>query len=262
MSGLTATGLTTLATILAERHKLFHVSASNALLDATQQDHGCTDRSPDGYAQYFWGNREAQSLYWALFDRRAANVSTDQAIDELLLSELAVPRNSLVESLTSSLLAPLNNSAFHILLTAPIAERVRRVSLQLPTIPLAKLTKMVRSKDFRTRAIILRAWEVDLISGSNRPYYDLVLDDSGFVKIFCGFGDREREVFAKVEVCTAFIEMYSLIVGGQAGVEEFNKTAARCRQTLLRFGPIVQAFPSAFLRPEQAMGLVWSHRHG
>ncbi|OGY37181.1 MAG: hypothetical protein A3E37_05735 [Candidatus Andersenbacteria bacterium RIFCSPHIGHO2_12_FULL_46_9] len=262
MSGLTATGLTTLATILAERHRLFYVSASNALLDATQQDHGCADRSPDGYAQYFWGNRKAQSLYWAIFNRRAANVSTDQAIDELLLAELAVPRSSLIESLTSSLLAPLNNSAFHILLIAPIAERVRRVSLQLPMIPLVKLTKMVHSKDFRTRAIILRVWKVDLISESNRPCYDLVLDDSGFMKIFGGFGDREKEVFTKTEVCTAFIEMYSLIVGGQASVEEFNKTAARCRQVLLRFGPIVQVFPSVFLHPEQAMNLTWSHRHG
>ena len=127
-------------------------------------------------------------------------------------------------------------------------------------IPLDKLTKMVRSKDLRTRDIVLRAWKVDLMSRNNRFYYDLVLDDSGFEKIFGNFGDREREVSAKTEVCSAFIDMYSHIVTGCADIEMFNKASVRCCSVLSLFGPIVKSFPRAFLCPEQIMNFAWDNR--
>ena len=261
-SGLTATGLTTISVILAKNLHLFYASASNAILDATQQEHGCAERSPDSYAQYFWSTRKAQSLYWELFDKRAANLSTDQAIDKALLTELDVPRNSLIESLTSSLLVPPGNPAFHIHFRAPLSERVRRVSLQLPMMPLGKLTKMVRSKDWRTRTIVLRAWNVDILEPISRPSYDLVITDSGFSKIFGSIRNRDREVAAKAEVCSAFIEMYSNVVSKTTDVVAFHKAANRCRQALICFGPVVQVFPQSFLHPEQAMRLIWSCRHG
>ena len=160
VSGLTASGKTTLAKGLADELNLEYLSGSSKLKDLLPDK---TFRS--------WESKEG--IQMILF--RLKNTKFDKRLDSGLLRIIRRSDNIVVDSWTMPWLLGSNRNTVKIYVKAPIEVRARRVSIR-DDIPYKSALTAIKKKDDLTANIYRSLYKID-VSYDLAPF-DLVVDSS------------------------------------------------------------------------------------
>lgn len=169
ISGLTASGKTTLAKLLSERYKLEFVSVSDLLC----QTLGIQDMT-----------RKDRLVRWLRTSVESAESKRrpwdDRSTDLLALRQVRGQSagNIVIETQTLPWLAAPDNDFLNILLDAPQETRVRRLQQLLTNITVDEARTIVQAKDLETREALCAAWGIDVGSQGMYAWYDLVVTSS------------------------------------------------------------------------------------
>lgn len=180
LSGLTSCGKTSYAKKLASHFWMTRKSASEILLNLSQEL---------WYQKYeYW---EDKHHYWLkekanlLNKMRILRPELDQIVDERVLKILTLTKWNIIETLTAPVLLKNNSSnILKIYFDVSLETRAKRAYISSDTISLNELEDKVYEKDVISRDIIKKLWWFDIFD-KNLIYdhHDIVIDNSEFSEI-------------------------------------------------------------------------------
>lgn len=216
ISGLTASGKTTVATHLATVYRCVRLVTSDALLRALRLE---SVKKEERLRAWLAGPGPAPG-------RIARHPLTDRFVDLAAVDEFRVQEDIVAETLTLPWLCSPENTALWVLLQAPEEIRAERIRRNMVELALDDALTIVRRKDAETRAAMLDAWGVDVTSPGLAARYDLVLVNDERMSA----DDLQRIVAAAVDVYRCHI--------GRDETGDIDSRVHRLRGLLDRFGTV------------------------
>lgn len=202
ISGLTATGKTSIAAYLVRTLNAKYVSASQVLGELYQaQAHVSGLLGPE---RDFWLSSTGKDV----LAQRLQSSNVDRATDVRLLEILQEPGTAVLDSLTAPLLKPAHVPVFCILLRAPLHIRAQRAQRAAHVHkPLAWFLKGVQHKDAVSAQILSNLWGIDILQPPEEAY-DLVIDDTHLRHVLPQHASWRAGMSLKRVLVRAFVALY------------------------------------------------------
>lgn len=179
ISGLTASGKTTLANALHRHFGCAIFRASSHLLDVLSTNRPPTTKE-ERLLSWLTPHHALDAMQLSERTKRVEDPTADRAIDQLVLDIAKTTTTSLIfESLTLPFLYPRPNDLFSVLLLASEERRSQHLSSILPLLHASQHHTIIQRKDEMTRQVITRAWNKTVYEPSLYHFYDLILNDQG-----------------------------------------------------------------------------------
>ena len=204
ISGLTASGKTTLIKAIVKSNKLKHYSASTLLFEKLL--HNNTLSAIENIKDHFWLRKQGKIT----FDYRLKNLVVDKEIDEKLLEIIQTENNVIIDSLSLPYLLPKNNKSIVIIyLKSKLSQRIKKAFCSSPTLSTNSIKRGIKDKDKITKNILKKIWNINILK-LDKQLYDLIIDKSNFFKLV-NPSDAQEEISIKIEIIQSLLNIYSSI---------------------------------------------------
>jgi cytidylate kinase len=243
LSGLSASGKTSVGKQLASRYDAEYISASQTLLAIAYPD----DKGEAQNVQHYWLREEGRRL----LERRFMDFSTDKAVDEFMRNQIDRTRNRVIDSLTTPLLALPNPAIFSVLLKASLRVRAQRAWSSDQAMSKTFVMRGLKHKDETTRKILLSLWNIDIARPSHDSY-QLILNTSKIAN-YVDTPSPTSEIAAVVQIISSFSDIHKMLTEQPICKTDIKHSIDICTQVFSRYRPLLKKWPHTYLSVNSLM---------
>lgn len=231
ISGLTASGKTTLAKELSKKYKIPYFSFSEYLLSYYAS-----------YKQDLISKHDKNNHYWYYADilnkYRLKHLKIEKKIDQSFYKLVKKNKSTIFDSFSYPKLSLLDsNRAFCVLLLISKNIRTKRAFRSSQTLSKKKIVSYIKEKDGITNKILYINWNINIFKNSYCDYFDLIINDGILEQRKISLRRRLNIV---IKIITIFYNIWKRIPGDKKYLHLSNY----CKYYLKQYPNVIKKYPS------------------